>query len=322
MKRKNGKKPIRRVRQTHRKRAHGKPLVGFIGQGWIGKAYADNFEERGYGVVRYSLEKPWVKNKNRISECDIVFIAVWTPTTPKGFDISVVKSVLPLVGKGKIAVVKSTILPGTTESLQKKFPDITVLFSPEFLSIASHVHDAAHPFANLVGMPVNDAKHHMAAERVMKTLPKSPFSMICKSSEAEVFKYTHNASGYTQVILFNLMYDLAETLGANWEVINRAVQADPLISKRYSNPVHKSGRGAGGGCFIKDMAALRRHVKKHVPKDKRALRVLQAMEAKNIELLTSTKKDLDLLAGVYGDSITKKKKKARKIKKAKRRKTR
>ena len=231
---------------------------------------------------------------------------MWTPTTPKGFDISVVKSVLPLVGKGKIAVIKSTILPGTTVELQKKFPDITVLFSPEFLSIASHVHDAAHPFANLVGMPESDAKHYLAAERVMKILPKAPYSCVCKSVEAEIFKYSHNASGYTQVILFNLMYDLAQKFGASWEVIHRALEADPLISNRYSNPVHKSGRGAGGGCFIKDVAALRAHFKKHLPGDKLAPKIFEAMEAKNEQLLIDSQKDLDLLSGVYGKRILKK----------------
>jgi UDP-glucose 6-dehydrogenase len=107
------------------------------------------------------------------------------------------------------------------------------------------------------------------------------------------------------------MYDLARKLGANWDVVNKAVQADPLISKRYSNPVHKSGRGAGGGCFIKDVAALRSHVRKHLPKDRLAAQVLQAMEAKNIELLTATNKDLDLLSGVYGTGVLKKRGKAR-----------
>jgi len=280
-----------------------KPLIGFIGQGWIGKAYADNFEERGYQVVRYALEKQYVKNKDKIKQCDIVFIAVWTPTTPKGFDISIIESVLPIVGDGKTAVLKSTILPGTTTELQKKFPNVVLLYSPEFLSIASHLHDAAHPFANLVGMSLDDAKHFSAAERVLKILPKAPLSMVCKSAEAEIFKYTHNASGYTQVILFNLMYDLAQKLEANWDVVHRAIEADPLISKRYGNPVHKSGRGAGGGCFIKDVAALRRHYKKHLPNDALGLKVFEAMEAKNIDLLTSTRKDLDLLEGVYGPEI-------------------
>ena len=57
---------------------------------------------------------------------------------------------------------------------------------------------------------------------------------------------------------------------------------------------------AGGGCFIKDVAALRGHIKKCLPEDKLAVKVLEAMEAKNMELLTSTDKDLDLLEGVYG----------------------
>lgn len=279
---------------------NGKPLIGFIGQGWIGKAYADNFEHRGYDVVRYSLEKPWIKNKDRIKECDIVFIAVWTPTTPKGFDISVVESVLPLVGKGKTAVIKSTILPGTTAELQEKFPDVVLLYNPEFLSVTTSVHDAAHPFVNLVGMPAHDAKHYLAAEKVMKVIPKAKYSDICMSAEAEIFKYTHNASGYTQIILFNLMYDLGQKFGVNWDIVNRAIQHDPLISNRYSNPVHKKGRGAGGGCFIKDVAALRAHMKKHMPDDELALGIFEAMEAKNIDLLTATDKDLDLLEGVYG----------------------
>lgn len=289
-----------------------KPRIGFIGQGWIGKAYADNFENRGFEVIRYALEKQYAKNKEKIRECDIVFIAVWTPTLPTGFDISVVESVLPLIGNGKVAVLKSTILPGTTEMLQRKFPDVVLLYGPEFLSVASHLHDAAHPFANLVGMPVADAKHFNAAERVMKILPKAAYSDICKSVEAEVFKYTHNASGYTQVILFNLMYDLAKKLGANWDVVHKAVQADPLIANRYSNPVHKSGRGAGGGCFIKDVAALRRHYKKHVPEDPIGLKVFEAMEAKNLDLLISTNKDLDILDGVYGPEIVKARGKNRK----------
>ena len=41
----------------------GRPLIGFCGQGWIGKNYADDFERRGYYVVRYSLEKQYIKNK-------------------------------------------------------------------------------------------------------------------------------------------------------------------------------------------------------------------------------------------------------------------
>src|SRR5690242_15193207 len=89
--------------------------IGFIGQGFVGKNQADDFERRGYEVVRYALEEPFVKNKDKIKECDMVFIAVPTPTTPEGFDYSLVEQVISLVEKGKIVVVRSTILPGTTQ---------------------------------------------------------------------------------------------------------------------------------------------------------------------------------------------------------------
>ena len=98
-----------------------KLLIGFIGQGFVGKNLADNFEERGYKIIRFSLDQEYKDNKDLISKCDIVFIAVPTPSTPKGFDYSIIMKVLPIVGKGKIAVIKSTILPGTTKKIQKKF---------------------------------------------------------------------------------------------------------------------------------------------------------------------------------------------------------
>lgn len=52
-----------------------KPTIGFIGQGWIGKHYADDFERRGFSVVRYSREAEHHGNMKVIAKCDIVFIA-------------------------------------------------------------------------------------------------------------------------------------------------------------------------------------------------------------------------------------------------------
>jgi predicted dinucleotide-binding enzyme len=71
--------------------------IGFIGQGWIGKNYADNFVDRGYSVVRYALEQPYSDNKDSIKECPIVFIAVPTPTTKQGFDDSYVRDALTVL---------------------------------------------------------------------------------------------------------------------------------------------------------------------------------------------------------------------------------
>jgi len=280
----------------------GKITVGFIGQGYIGKNYADDLEKRGFDVVRYALEEPYIQNKEKIKDCDIVFIAVPTPTTPDGFDDSIVRSAVRLVGKGKIAVIKSTILPGRTKLIQKKNKDIIILYSPEFLSVTTAAYDAEHPFSNIIGLPVNSKLYQEAAMQVHSILPEAPFTLTCTSDEAEIIKYTHNISGYTQIITFNIMYDFARLLGYDWDNIGRAVKADPMICNRYGDPVHKSGRGAGGGCFIKDLAAFRELYKK-MSKDQNGASVLESMEQKNIELLKESKKDLDLLKGVYGEDI-------------------
>ena len=280
-------------------RAAEKPLIGFIGQGYVGKNYADDFEARGHAVVRYALEEPYRANKEKIADCDIVFIAVPTPTTPEGFDDSIVREALGLVGPGKVAVIKSTIVPGTTKKLQESYPDRIILFSPEFLSEATATEDAAHPFVNIIGIPTDDEQHREAAGRVRALLPPAPFSEVMTSTEAELTKYAHNASGYVQIVFFNIMYDLAQSLGADWAPVEAAIRADPYVCNRYAKPLHKSGRGAGGHCFIKDFAALRAAYAKEAG-DPLGLAVFAALEKKNAALLTASGKSTDLLAAVYG----------------------
>ena len=280
--------------------------IGFIGQGWVGKNYADDFEERGYVVVRYALEKPYNKNKSKIKKCDIVFIAVPTPTTQKGFDYSIVENVMPLVGKGKIAVIKSTVLPGITEKIQEKYKGVIVCHSPEFLTEATAVHDARHPDRNIVGLPINDKKHKEAAEKVLSVLPKSGYELICSSREAELIKYGGNCWFFVKVVFMNMLYDLSREQDTNYNVIKDGLAMDPRIGRTHLDPIHKSGRGAGGHCFIKDFKVFREIYAENVG-DRLGTEALKAFEEKNIQLLMSSNKDLDLLKGVYGSEILKKK---------------
>jgi len=279
--------------------------IGFIGQGWIGKNYADDFEERGYQVVRYD-NNGYEKNKNLIKDCEIVFIAVPTPTTKKGFDYSIVESVLPLVGKGKVAVIKSTILPGTGDRLQKKFKDIFVFHSPEFLMEASAHHDARNPNRNIVGVCNLDKKTLEAAKKVLKVLPKSPYEKIMLMKEAEMVKYIGNCFLYTKVVFFNTMFDLMKKQKLDYDSVMSAVAEDPRIGPSHMTVVHNSGhtrrlgRGAGGHCFIKDYDALLLMYKQYLGED-RGYKSLKGYREKNNELLVKSKKDLELLRGVVGN---------------------
>ena len=274
-------------------------MIGFIGQGWIGRNYADNFEKRGFNIVRYGLEKEYRNNIKDITKCDVVFIAVPTPTTPTGFDCSILRSVIQLVDKGAIAVIKSTVLPGTTEKLRAENPDIFILHSPEFLTEATAAFDAANPDRNVIGIPLDNDKYRSKAQQVQDLLPTSKFNLICSAREAEIIKYGGNCLFYFKVLFINLLHDLVEKTDCNYEVIKKAMAADPRIGPVHMDPIHKTGRGAGGHCFIKDFAAFR-NIYTDLVGDQLGVDILKSLEKKNVDLLLKSNKDLDLLIGVYG----------------------
>jgi UDPglucose 6-dehydrogenase len=250
--------------------------------------------------VRYSLDEQYKHNDVHIPECDIVFIAVPTPTTPEGFDANTVRQVLAHVGQGKIAVIKSTILPGTTEMLQAEFSNIYVMHSPEFLTEKTAAYDAAHPNRNIVGIPKDSAEYVERARLVLSVLPKAPFETVMNSRDAEFVKYAGNCYLFTKVIYMNMLYDLVSNMGGDWKRIRDALIHDPRIGVSHTEPVHQSGRGAGGNCFIKDFEAFRKMYDAYTD-DHTGSELIKTMAYKNIQLLVESGKDIGLLEGVYGD---------------------
>lgn len=281
-------------------------VIGYVGQGFIGKNYADEFESRGFTVVRYALEEPYRANKEKIKECDIVFIAVPTPTTPEGFSDAIVRDAVSLVGDGKIAIIKSTMLPGMTNTIQEAFPKKIVMHSPEFLREATAAYDAGHPDRNIIGICADAPENRAAAQKVLSVLPPAPFELICSAVEAEIIKYAGNNWLYLKVVYMNMLYDLTQKLGGNYDAVRDAFAADPRMGRSHLDPVHQSGhggpagRGAGGHCFIKDYAAFRHLYEQMFPEDRAGIEALKGMEEKNKKLLRDSGKDLDLLDGVYG----------------------
>lgn len=276
--------------------------IGFIGQGWIGKNYADNYESRGYETIRYSQENPYIQNKDKIKDCDIVFIAVPTPTTEEGFDYSIVDEVLNLLGKGKTAIIKSTILPGTTNKLQANHPDIYVCHSPEFLTEATAKYDAWYPDRNIVGYSNKEGADEKA-EQAIETMPQATYQAVVPAEEAEMVKYAGNCWFYFKVMYVNILYDLCKAMGVNYEIVKKMMKYDTRIGSTHLDPVHQDGRGAGGHCFIKDFSAFAGLYSDILKEDKVGIKILKSLEEKNIELLSSSGKSLDLLKGVYGELI-------------------
>lgn len=277
-------------------------LIGFIGQGFIGRNYADATEERGLEVVRYDLHEH-AHNKDAIAECDIVFIAVPTPTKPDGFDYSIVEEVLSLVGKGKTAVIKSTILPGTTRKLQKKFPDIYVFHSPEFLTEATAAHDARHPDRNIIGITGTKNFEYERAIDVLRVLPAAPMQWTISAEAAELIKYGGNCWFVFKIMFMNTLYDLCEKLNIDFETVKLGLSGDPRIGHTHLDVVHQGGRGAGGHCFVKDFAAyVDFYEDTFVSDNADRMLALRALEEMNIRLLRESGKSRDIVENVYGEN--------------------
>lgn len=278
--------------------------VGFIGQGFIGKNMADDFAARGYKVVRYDNES-YIANKDLIKNCDFVFIAVPTPSTPKGFDDSILKQVLKLVGDRKTAIIKSTIKIGTTERFQKMYPKKYILHSPEFLTEKNAVRDTKFPPRNIIGYT---KKSKQKATAALKLLPKAPHNFLINSREAELIKYMGNNFLFLKVIFANVVYNLAKRKKVDYDVVADIVGYDSRIGHSHltvnhsSGHVEKKGRGAGGHCFIKDMSAFVEMFREEPlvsKEDKLALEFLNQTVKLNNQLLLDTGKDLNLLRGTY-----------------------
>jgi UDP-N-acetyl-D-mannosaminuronate dehydrogenase len=304
-----------------------KPQIGFIGQGFIGKSYADDFEKRGFPVVRYGLQPEYAGNKDQIAECDVVFVAVNAATVPTGeaypdgypkvrYDDSNVRGVISLTKPGAIVVIKSTLPPGMTKALQEEHPDRIVLHAPEFLLETTAAKDASSPERNIIGIPKGGPEHRAAAERVLAMLPEAPFAKIVDATDAEFIKYGGNAFLNAKIVFANMLFELVSHYGGDWETIREAIGADPRVGPshmdlRLNTTVHGTEdpkgvyrrRGAGRSCFIKDWAELTQLYSDALPHDTHTIEALRGFAWKNAELLREYDRYVDLLEGVYGKGM-------------------
>lgn len=276
-----------------------KEKIGFIGQGFVGKNYADAFEKLGHTVIRYDLGE-YQDNKDLISGCSLVFVAVPTPTTPQGFNDSILIESLKIVAPETRVVIKSTVPIGTTRKIQGVFPALTIMHSPEFLREKQAAYDAGHPERNIIGI-LDDKDENLVdqAQEIMGLLPPAPYELITSAENAEIIKYAGNCFLYSKVVFMNLLYDLVQKNNLDYDIIKEALGEDPRIGASHTAVIDQNGRGAGGHCFIKDFETfIAMFAAVGLTEQKELMEHLRDF---NLKYLRDSQKDLDLLKGVYGE---------------------
>ena len=123
--------------------------IGVIGQGYVGSAIKVGFKPY-YEVSTYDkfdISKSTHGNLNDVvNNSEIIFVCVPTPmnqdgTCHTGIVEEVVKEIAESAHDKQIVVIKSTVPPGTTDRLHRKYRNISVIFNPEFLTEANFIED-------------------------------------------------------------------------------------------------------------------------------------------------------------------------------------
>jgi len=224
--------------------------TGIIGVGMIGGALAQVL----HAPILYDTGKK-IGSFEEVKRADIIFICVPTPYDESrgGFDLSIVEDVLSNLGGEKIIVIKSTVLPGTTENLQKQYPQHKILFNPEFLVEKTAKEDMKNPDRQLVGFT---DKSSDVGDLILKMLPRAPFERTMPATEAEMVKYFGNTFLSVRVVFANQMYDLCRRLDVEYDLVKEAAAADPRIGDSHFDVFHNDYRGYGGVCLPKDTRSL------------------------------------------------------------------
>ncbi len=212
--------------------------------------------------------------QNSILQTDITFIAVGTPTINNHIDLSEIKNAACEIGKAlkrkksyHVIVVKSTVVPTTTESVikpiiekysGKKADEFGLCMNPEFLREGNAIEDAINPDRIVIGQIDDKSGKYLA--RAFKNF-SCPI-IFTNLRTAEMIKYTSNSLFATIISFSNEISRICEKIG-EIDVVDvwKTVHLDKRLSPGLSHYLF-SGCGYGGSCFPKDTKALLSFAKK------------------------------------------------------------
>ena len=253
--------------------------LGIIGHGYVGEsqsfAFSPSFDVRVYD--KNSLKS--THSLNEVLDSDFIFVCVPTPMKKDGSqDLSFVESFFKTAKDGPLYIIKSTIIPGTTNLLNEKFKKLKIVFSPEFLTERTAKLDILTQTRIILG---GDKNLTSKVRKIYDIRFKNKTIIETDSLTAEYIKYMNNTFFASKVSIMNEFYRLANHLGVDWEKALYGFVSDQRIGDSHLNVPGPDGKlGFGGTCFPKDINAFISFAKKNNVN----MNVLEAAWKTNLEV--------------------------------------
>ena len=301
------------------------PTIGIVGIGYMGIATGLAFARHGRRVFAYDVnpqvrasvargESPYrepglselLRSERRrgrfspvgsmdelVAKAECIFLCVPTPPRRRGsVDLRPLRAAARQLGTAlravdgyRVVVVKSTVVPGTTQevvtptlrrSSHKSARQLGIAVNPEFLSEGRMVRDALAPARIVLGVADRPSGRRLRAAYAGFAAPVLELSL----AEAELVKHASNGFLALKVSYANELSRWTERLGGNVDAVAAAMGADPRIGPAFL----RAGPGFGGSCFEKDLRAFARRAEQlgipsHAPRAVLAINAAQTEHA-------------------------------------------
>jgi UDPglucose 6-dehydrogenase len=229
--------------------------IGIVGYGYVGRHLEQIFSRNDSPTVvfdKYIGMKNTPPLKREINSCDLVFVAVPTPSLQNGgCDISAVEEVVQWVTPPMC--IKSTIPPGTVRRLVEESGK-QIAFSPEYVGETPFHASTQSMVPELVAVGGERALCELIVNAYRSVFGPEPRYFVTDSNTAELAKYMENCFFATKVAFVAQFFLLASLFGADFTFMREIWVADTRVGRSHSTVV--GDLGFGGKCLPKDLSAI------------------------------------------------------------------
>lgn len=224
--------------------------IAIWGYGWVGKAQKVLFPD----AIVYD---PFLVlgDIKQVAGADIAFVCVPTPLLKgkSNLDCSIVEDVISKCD-ANIIVIRSTVNPGFTDSMIKKYKK-NIVTQPEYLGETTDhpmLNQKVRPFIVLGGNPKDRRK---VIEAYQLAYNSNISIRQVSAYEAEVIKLSENRAIAFKVAECQELYDVCEKAGIDYYAVRDVVYGDDPRFNLWWTFVYPDKRGFDSKCLPKDVYA-------------------------------------------------------------------